>query len=426
MTSSKGDKIKWLCTHGPGGKCVNCTKVTKKWKEKPRKCTHPPHMRCPNCPTEDEEDGDEDAEPAAAAAAPAAASGAAAKKNPFFTSRCKHGPYGMCTLCLPPKTDEDDEPASAAPAKCRNHGPHGSCIDCISAKEGRKHKITSQKSPHVPATSIDRKAAQTFNEFLVGTQFTHQRCGVLYGRVIEGSGTRADVIYEPPQVGSEDGFMLLDDPALAQVDKLAELLGLERVGVILSRPRKNKPVPLTGSELRSALTVQGSLPARLRKGFVVVTTMPDSKNNLAFEAYQLSDQVSKMFREGIVATEQTNQASLITTSPVLVEASETTTPDAHFFVCPIAIMDHVGQFRMGFPIENRPLPQDHSALGQSLRSTKNLPFPQRVCDFHLLLYLASKHLDMETDIPPLCKAIVDRDDKACDGFKLIIESIAGI
>ncbi len=420
---------------------MNCTKVTKKWKEKPRKCTHPPHMRCPNCPTdEDDEEGGEEADgpPAQAAAAAAAAAAAnpssassassASKKNPFFTSRCKHGPYGMCTLCLPPKTDEDDEPAAAAvaPARCRNHGPHGSCIDCISAKEGRKHKITSQKSPHVPATSIDRKAAQTFNEFLVGTQFTHQRCGVLYGRVIEGSGTRADVIYEPPQVGSEDGFMLLDDPGLAQVDKLAELLGLERVGVILSRPRKNKPVPLTGSELRSALTIQGSLPARLRKGFVVVATMPDSKNNLTFEAYQLSDQVSKMFREGIVAAEQTSSTSLITTSPVLVEASETTTPDAHFFVCPIAIMDHVGQFRMGFPIENRPLPQEHAALGQSLRGSKNLPFPQRVCDFHLLLYLASKHLDMDTDIPPLCKAIVDRDDKACDGFKLIIESIAGI
>lgn len=39
-------KIDWLCTHPPGGKCVNCMRVPKKVAVK---CNHPSNMFCPNC-----------------------------------------------------------------------------------------------------------------------------------------------------------------------------------------------------------------------------------------------------------------------------------------------------------------------------------------------------------------------------------------
>lgn len=48
-----------------------------------------------------------------------------------------------------------------------------------------------------------------------------------------------------------------------------------------------------------------------------------------------------------------------------------------------------------------------------------------LADFHLLLFLCD-FLDLQYDIPQLCRSIMQRDLPLDDGYQLIIRSVAGI
>ncbi|RYH11886.1 hypothetical protein EON65_38625 [archaeon] len=52
-------------------------------------------------------------------------------------------------------------------------------------------------------------------------------------------------------------------------------------------------------------------------------------------------------------------------------------------------------------------------------------FIDLLADFHLLLYL-SEFLDVEQDLPRVCKSIIDREVKLDAGYELLIRSIAGM
>ena len=48
-----------------------------------------------------------------------------------------------------------------------------------------------------------------------------------------------------------------------------------------------------------------------------------------------------------------------------------------------------------------------------------------LADFHLLLFLCD-FLDMQYDIPQLCRSVMQRDLPLDDGYQLIIRSVAGM
>lgn len=392
-------------------------------------------MKCPNCLDAESSGSDEvEEEP------PAGPSGSSAttvtQPQRKITPRCKHGPNGMCSLCLPLNTPAPNTlsgstgtggaagTAETPTIRCRNHGPHGSCIDCVIAREGRKHKIVSQKAPHIPAISMDRRAAQAFLSIVQISGFSQHRVGILYGQVLP-QGTKVDVIYEPPQESFLGGAKLLPDPRAQLVDKLADMLGLEKVGIVFSHPRTKKAeIPLTGRELQMCTDVMRTIDNnKVRKGFVVVTLVRDDKTqNPMFEPFQLSDLLFQLAVENVIAPAQNTDSKLMTTHPVIVEGSETQAADVHFFLMSIAIQEHQGPFRADFPIENRHIPQFDRDLANYLLERKHMPYPQRLSDFHCLLFL-TKFLDIKSDFAPLCQAIIDRDDATFDGFSVIFEHI---
>ena len=111
--------------------------------------------------------------------------------------------------------------------------------------------------------------------------------------------------------------------------------------------------------------------------------------------------------------------------PVIVAGKDTNRVDNEWFLCPVKILDHEGMLSSDFPIENRLTPQGMSELKAYLKQMSSKPFVVALSDFHLLLYLA-KHSNMDAnDIALLVQAVGSQSDPG-EGYKIIIESIAGI
>ena len=76
----------------------------------------------------------------------------------------------------------------------------------------------------------------------------------------------------------------------------------------------------------------------------------------------------------------------------------------------------------GFAVENRPTElQDANAMASYLRGKRQRKekFIRTVADLHFLLFLTNM-LDINTDFPVLCKAIVDGKEDELEGFQMMI------
>lgn len=56
----------------------------------------------------------------------------------------------------------------------------------------------------------------------------------------DGVRVNVEALYEPPQEGGPDGFLVMDDPGRTVADMVAESLGLERVGWVFTTLNKDK------------------------------------------------------------------------------------------------------------------------------------------------------------------------------------------
>ena len=89
------------------------------------------------------------------------------------------------------------------------------------------------------------------------------------------------------------------------------------------------------------------------------------------------------------------------------------------------ILDHEGLFSSDFAVENRMTPQGTGELKAYLKQMAGKPFVRTLSDFHLLLFLA-KHSNMDAnDIALIVQAVGSQSDPG-EGYKIIIESLAGI
>ena len=81
----------------------------------------------------------------------------------------------------------------------------------------------------------------------------------------------------------------------------------------------------------------------------------------------------------------------------------------------------------GFAVEHRPTESQEAAFGTYLRNRRSRgePFIKSVADLHFLLFLAN-FLDLASEMPVLCQAILEGKAGELDGFQLMINSYAGL
>lgn len=268
-----------------------------------------------------------------------------------------------------------------------------------------------------------------------------QRIGWLYGYYLEDKnyeeGIRAVVegIYEPPQECVGEVVQCLPDPLRHEdpnvepkgcVDRIAERLGLERLGWIFTAMPNTQDLLLSPQEVHRIARLQYTNSTdlhftkyRLSK-FCTFSVRPDSSGNPDLVPFMVSDQCSAMVRDNILI-EDADPANLVAREPkkgemipdFLVEgkASKKVAPD--FFI--VRLNDTVpkkvrSMFKHAtFPRENRHPPQRRDDIKNYFkRRDKSEPSWSRFADFHLILYL-SQIIDIDTALA-ICDAVREREE----------------
>lgn len=332
-------------------------------------------------------------------------------------------------------------------------------------------KIQRQDASFVGSGGVhlESSAVNDFQSYLRRFQFQQQRFGYLYGRFVDeeepeeeekepekntraGWGARmpeseektkknakviVEAIYEPPQEAdaeAAEGFVMLEDPNEENVENLAKMLGLQRVGWIVGHPPREEGFQLSSAEVIMAAELQLESAGGVEPTpFVTIRVTVDDDGNVVVEAFQVSSQCMEMVAEEALDVGPNPGFCYVNeTFTAIQEGKPSATVENNFFLTLVPINAYQSDmFVSMFPRANRAFDdraQTHDEMKRQLSKSGQAgwTFIDLLSDFALLLYLC-KFLDVKTDMPKICQSVKDRENVPLDdGYKIIITSMAGM
>eukprot|EP00758_Cryptobia_borreli_P005725 Tbor_TRINITY_DN4973_c0_g1::TRINITY_DN4973_c0_g1_i2::g.9935::m.9935/K14015/NPLOC4, NPL4; nuclear protein localization protein 4 homolog len=308
------------------------------------------------------------------------------------------------------------------------------------------------QAARVQKVKVDTTSINLFQSFGMRMHWKLMRYGIMYGKVISDTCIEVHCIYEPVQEGDDHTFTPLSDekkdPNVAHADKIAELLGMRRVGLVCThQARDPDSIVLSGKELLLIAKEQ----SRFGDHCCLITLSPNVEtSNINAQVWQATEQCVSLFKLGIFSySDDISKESIITCSMSLEVAHEESTEssrqcmikepsqeiDTRWMTGFVAVepfdspLIRNGFIRLSRPGEEPPT-MDNLHIYFSDPKRNRLNFVQKIADFHVLLFFAATIFDIKHDMPTIVAAIVTQDNELVVEYenlvKEYIRSVRGV